>query len=179
MKWPSGPPRKGACAMTTPEHYTITESLHRGCHRDAGSRPAHPRRHPSDHQDAPRRRSSPRSLERLQLQYAIACQLDSPYVLRPSALETHSAQPRLIFEDFGGQPLTSLLGAPLELGRFLDIAIQLAAALADIHRHGVVHKDIKPAQYPDRSTQWRGQAHRLRHRRTAAPRSPAAPASAS
>src|SRR5215216_5650699 len=136
---------KGACAMTTPEHYTITESLHEGTTatlaRGLRTHDGSPVIIKTLRADTP----SPRSLERLQREYAIACQLDSRYVLKPSALETHSAQPRLIFEHFGGQPLTRLRGAPLESGRFLDIAIELATALADIHRQGVVHKDIKPA----------------------------------
>src|SRR5215213_8445282 len=141
-KWPTW---KGACAMTAPDHYTSTESLHEGA---TATLARGLRTHDGSlviiktlRADTP----SPRSLERLQREYAIACQLDSRYVLKPSALETRSAQPRLIFEHFGGQPLTHLRGAPLESGRFLDIAIELATALADIHRQGVVHKDIKPA----------------------------------
>jgi predicted ATPase/signal transduction histidine kinase/DNA-binding NarL/FixJ family response regulator len=131
--------------MTTPEHYTITESLHEGATatlaRGLRTHDGTPLIIKTLRADAP----SPRSLERLQREYAIACQLDSRYVLKPSALETHRTRPRLIYEDFGGQPLTRLLSAPLETSRFLDIAIELATALADIHRQGVVHKDIKPA----------------------------------
>jgi predicted ATPase/signal transduction histidine kinase/DNA-binding NarL/FixJ family response regulator len=131
--------------MTTPEHYTITESLHEGATltlaRGLRTHDGTPVIIKTLRADTP----SPRSLERLQHEYAIACQLDSRYVLKPSTLETHSAQPRLISEDFGGQPLTRLLGTPLETGRFLDIAMELATALADIHRQGVIHKDIKPA----------------------------------
>jgi PAS domain S-box-containing protein len=130
--------------MTTPEHYTITERLYEGATmtlaRGLRTHDGTPVVIKTLRADAP----SPRDLNRLRHEYAIVCQLDSHYVLKPYALETHGAQPRLIFEDFGDQPLASLLGAPLETGRFLDIAIQLAGALADIHRRGLVHKDIKP-----------------------------------
>src|SRR3954468_18607173 len=95
------PTRKGACAMTTLEHYTITESLHEG----ATATLARGRR---THDGTPviikKLRAgvpSPRSLDRLRREYAIACKLDSRYVLKPSALETHRAQPQLIYADFG------------------------------------------------------------------------------
>jgi len=34
---------------------------------------------------------------------------------------------------------------PMELGRFLQLAISLASALSKLHSHGLIHKDIKPA----------------------------------
>jgi serine/threonine protein kinase len=37
-----------------------------------------------------------------------------------------------------------MLGQPLELTRFLRLAIALAAALRQLHGRGLVHKDIKP-----------------------------------
>src|SRR6185295_8666338 len=34
--------------------------------------------------------------------------------------------------------------APMELGTFLGLAVQITAALGKVHQHGLVHKDIKP-----------------------------------
>jgi len=36
----------------------------------------------------------------------------------------------------------SLIGLPMEVGRFLRLAIASAAALGRLHERGLVHKDI-------------------------------------
>ena len=51
----------------------------------------------------------------------------------------------LLLEDPGGEPLDRLLGQPMELSRFLRLAVSLAAALSKVHQQGLIHKDIKPA----------------------------------
>jgi predicted ATPase/signal transduction histidine kinase len=51
----------------------------------------------------------------------------------------------LILEDPGGEPLDRFLGQPMELSRFLRFAVGIAGALGKLHRHGLIHKDIKPA----------------------------------
>jgi serine/threonine protein kinase len=51
----------------------------------------------------------------------------------------------LVLEDPGGEPLDRLLGAPMEVGRFLRLAMGSALALGKLHARGLVHKDIKPA----------------------------------
>jgi serine/threonine protein kinase len=51
----------------------------------------------------------------------------------------------LVLENEGGEPLDRLLGVPMELGRFLRLAIGVAVALGKLHQRGLIHKDIKPA----------------------------------
>lgn len=91
------------------------------------------------------RRSRPRDLERLKNEYNVAGTLNLPTAVKVLAFETHEGKPTLIMEDFGGESLDRLLGAPLGVDPFLHLAVHIAAAVADIHRHGLVHKDIKPA----------------------------------
>lgn len=51
----------------------------------------------------------------------------------------------LVLDDDGGEPLYRSLGRPLELTRWLRIAVNLARVIGHVHRCGLVHKDIKPA----------------------------------
>jgi len=90
------------------------------------------------------RRCRPRALERQKKEYEVGRTLDLPTVARPLALETYQGMPTLVIEDFGGEPLDRLLGVPMPVERFLALAVRIAGAVADVHRHGVVHKDLKP-----------------------------------
>jgi serine/threonine protein kinase len=51
----------------------------------------------------------------------------------------------LVLDDPGGEPLDHCLGKPMELGRFLCLAVNLAAGLGKLHRASLMHKDVKPA----------------------------------
>jgi serine/threonine protein kinase len=92
---------------------------------------------------------SPRSLRRLEHEYSLAAELDPEWAARPLALTRHEGRTILILEDPGGEPLDLVFerdqGQPLDLTRFLRIAIGLATALGQVHRHRLIHKDIKPA----------------------------------
>jgi len=46
---------------------------------------------------------------------------------------------------FRREPLDRLLGAPMEVERFLRLAIGIAVASGKLHQRGLVHKDIKPS----------------------------------
>jgi predicted ATPase/signal transduction histidine kinase len=92
---------------------------------------------------------SPQSLRRLEHEYSLEADLDPAWASRPLALTRHEGRTMLVLEDPGGVPLDRILdrcqGQPIELSRFLRIAIGLTAALGQVHRRGLIHKDIKPA----------------------------------
>jgi predicted ATPase len=92
---------------------------------------------------------SPESLRRLEHEYSLASKLDEAWAARPLARIRHQGREFLILKDPGGEPLDLVIeqynGHPVELTRFLHIAIGLTVALSQAHRQGLVHKDVKPA----------------------------------
>ena len=92
-----------------------------------------------------REHTAPRSLRRMEHEYSLRAELDPAWAVRPLALAGHQGRTVLVFEDPGGEPLDQLVGTPMELRQFLRLAIGLSAALGRLHQHGLIHKDIKPA----------------------------------
>ncbi len=83
-------------------------------------------------------------VERLEHEHALRAELDADWTARPVALTRYNHRLALVLEDPGGAPLDRLLGRPLDVPHFLRIAIPLARALRQLHRRGLIHKDIKP-----------------------------------
>ncbi|MUG95649.1 AAA family ATPase [Scytonema sp. UIC 10036] len=78
-------------------------------------------------------------------EYETVAHLDLPGIVKVLKKETYKNRLAIVFEDFGGQSLKELLNATqLDLVTFLNIAIQLSQALADLHSHHIIHKDVKP-----------------------------------
>jgi serine/threonine protein kinase len=85
------------------------------------------------------------SLDRFTHEYGLRNELDGAWAARPLDLVREGGRALLVLEDAGGEPLETLLGAPIEVRQFLRLAIGIAAALGKLHQRGLVHKDIKPA----------------------------------
>src|SRR5256885_5794190 len=88
---------------------------------------------------------APAAIKRLGHEYSLASELHSAWAARPVALTKHQGRTTLVLEDPGGEPLDGLLGAPMEIGFFLRLAVGLASALRELHAQGIIHKDVKPA----------------------------------
>ena len=102
----------------------------------------------------------PARVRMLEHEWALRDDLNSTWALRPLVLAQHQGRPALIYEDKQGEPLEQLLDsspvsrAPsgrrsaepaMELGFFLRVAVALARALGEVHRRGIIHKNVKPA----------------------------------
>jgi PAS domain S-box-containing protein len=85
------------------------------------------------------------SLDRLTHEYELRDQLDRAWAVRPLDLVRDAGRTMLVLEDADCEPLDRLLGAPMETGRFLRVAIHIAIVVGKLHQRGLVHKDIKPA----------------------------------
>ena len=92
-----------------------------------------------------REHTAPRSLRRMEHEYSLQAELDPAWAVRPVALSAEQGRSVLVLEDCGGEPLDRLVGTPMALRPFLRLAIGLSAALGQVHQHGLIHKDIKPA----------------------------------
>ena len=108
---------------------------------------------------------SPSSLDRLAHEYKLKDELDGAWAVRPLEIVRDGVRTMLVLEDLGGSSRSSACSAPRwRSGRFLRLAIGIAAALGKLHQRGLVHKDIKPANILVNCARRRGSAHRVRHR---------------
>ena len=128
-----------------PETYTVIEHLHSGAvfqllraRDDRDGSPVVLKRL------VPERRSDAED-QRLQHECAILRALEVPGVVRVRGVHESGGALSLVLEDAGGATLADFLQrGRLELPVFLDLAIQLAEILGQLHSRQVIHKDIKP-----------------------------------
>ena len=84
------------------------------------------------------------NLERLKHELDLKPTLQRLPAVEPLGLSTVNGLPALELEDFAGESLERLVNAPLPVEEFLPLAIAVAAAVADIHACGLIHKDLSP-----------------------------------
>ncbi|MBE9050594.1 AAA family ATPase [Nostocales cyanobacterium LEGE 11386] len=85
-------------------------------------------------------------------QYTITQNLEIPGIIKPHSLENYRNSYVLVMEDLGGISLkdwqrqeAKLEQSAVSLSKFFHIAIEVASILEELHRHRIIHKDIKPA----------------------------------
>ena len=88
---------------------------------------------------------APATLKKIEHEYSLRDQLDSAWAVRSLAVSERRGQTTLVLEDPGGETLDRFLSGPMEITQFLRIAVALATALGRVHRQGLIHKDVKPA----------------------------------
>ncbi len=89
---------------------------------------------------------TPAQIAQLLHESEILKNLNLPGIVKFYKLEKYNHFPVLILEDSGGISLKEYLSDhQLELLEFLQIGIQLAETLGQLHEHNIIHKDIKPS----------------------------------
>jgi non-specific serine/threonine protein kinase len=87
----------------------------------------------------------PEMLERFKREARAASALSHPGICTIHSIEQHERQHFIVMELVEGQTLAQLIGRePFEVGRLLDLGIQIADALESAHSKGIVHRDLKP-----------------------------------
>lgn len=95
---------------------------------------------------ADRLSDEPVALERFRREIRLARQITHPHVVRIHDLGTDGDLVFMTMDLVPGRTLVDRLAeGPLPADQAIAIAIQLAGALAEAHRHDIVHRDFKPS----------------------------------
>ena len=87
----------------------------------------------------------PRVLERLRHEHALLSELSASGVIRVLGLEPCAQGLMLVLERWGESSLDRPLSqGPLPVGVALRLAAAVARALGEVHRRGIIHRDVKP-----------------------------------
>lgn len=86
--------------------------------------------------------------ELLRHEYDLLRRLDVAQAARPLGFQSYEGRPALVLADAGPRDLSeSLQGRAMQLGEFLDAALEMAEIVGAIHRRSVIHRDICPSNF--------------------------------
>ena len=97
-------------------------------------------------------RPAPETLKKIEREYSLRDELNPAWAVRSQALSEEHGRMVLVLEDPGGETLDRFLPGPLEMTRFLRLAVGIATALSGVHKRELIHKDVKPANVLVNST---------------------------
>ncbi len=84
-------------------------------------------------------------ITRLRHEYQILHSLNVEAIVKAISLESYKNGLALILEDSGSESLNDWMkGKKLTIIQVLFLGVQLVSALAEIHKHNIIHKDVKP-----------------------------------
>ena len=83
--------------------------------------------------------------ERFRREARLLAQIEHPGIVTVHNIGIQDDFIFIAMEFVPGQPLSGLVFAEMTLDRVVDIAIQVAGAMAAAHEQGVLHRDLKPA----------------------------------
>ncbi len=87
----------------------------------------------------------PEQGRRLEQEARAAASLSHPAVSVVYEIDEAEGETFIAMELVRGRPLSaSIAGTPIEPGRALDLAIEVAGGLVEAHARGIVHRDLKP-----------------------------------
>jgi tetratricopeptide (TPR) repeat protein/predicted Ser/Thr protein kinase len=81
--------------------------------------------------------------ERLMTEARLASALNHPNICTVYEVAEHGERPFIVMEFVDGRPLSAVLSERPDVGHALELAVQIAAALAHAHDRGVAHGDLK------------------------------------
>ena len=88
----------------------------------------------------------PKSLERFEREAKAASQLNHPNICTIHDIADNNGHPFIVMEKLEGESLKQMIhGKAMDIDQILEIAVQVADALAASHAKGIIHRDIKPA----------------------------------
>jgi eukaryotic-like serine/threonine-protein kinase len=133
--------------METFGHYTILERLRTGALGELSrARDARLGRTVALRLVSPEVVADPVRRDALLSDASVASTLSHPHIAALFDFGEEGGRIYLAHEYVPGQPLQSLLSAkPFDLALALEFAVELADAVAEGHRHGIVHGDIRPS----------------------------------